>query len=143
MVEHARAAGETADSGRGVALLLLTAPDRQALLEQVDALLADPTAPLPVSGAAQPDAARLAIAAPPEELRAKMAIARSRLATLARPRLTIRNSGVYLGLDAAPPTPRRIAFLFPGQGSQHVGMLHELYRCTPTVRGWLDALDAA
>jgi acyl transferase domain-containing protein len=22
-------------------------------------------------------------------------------------------------------------------------MLHELYRCTPTVRGWLDALDAA
>jgi malonyl CoA-acyl carrier protein transacylase len=143
MVEHARAAGETADSGRGVALLLLTAPDRQALLEQVDALLADPTAPLPVSGAAQPDAARLAIAAPPEELRARLTLARSRLAALARPRLTIRNSGVYLGLDAAPPTPRRIAFLFPGQGSQHVGMLHELYRRTPTVRGWLDALDAA
>jgi malonyl CoA-acyl carrier protein transacylase/NAD(P)-dependent dehydrogenase (short-subunit alcohol dehydrogenase family) len=73
----------------------------------------------------------------------RLTLARSRLAALARPRLTIRNSGVYLGLDAAPPTPRRIAFLFPGQGSQHVGMLHELYRRTPTVRGWLDALDAA
>jgi len=39
MAEHARAAGETADGGRGVALLLITAPDRQALLERVDAAL--------------------------------------------------------------------------------------------------------
>ena len=144
MAERTPGQADAAGSQRGLTLLL-SAPDRAALLQQIDSLLAQPAdQPLrAVASNALPHAARLAIAAPQPELRARLEVARVRLASLTRARLTLRNSGIYLGLDAAPLTPRRIAFLFPGQGSQHVGMLHELYQHTRTVRAWLEALDAA
>ena len=150
MTERTPRQADPAGSQRGLTLLLLSAPDRAALLQQIDSLLAQPAdQPLrAVASNAQPhavspQAARLAIAAPHPELRARLEVARIRLAGLTRARLALRTSGIYLGLDAAQPTPRRSAFLFPGQGSQHVGMLHELYQHTPTVRAWLEALDAA
>jgi acyl transferase domain-containing protein/thioesterase domain-containing protein len=39
--------------------------------------------------------------------------------------------------------PRRVAFLFTGQGSQHAGMAAGLYRAHPTFREVLDRCDAA
>ncbi|HSD41781.1 MAG TPA: SDR family NAD(P)-dependent oxidoreductase [Burkholderiales bacterium] len=41
------------------------------------------------------------------------------------------------------PKPRRVAFLFTGQGSQHAGMAAGLYRAHPTFREVLDRCDAA
>lgn len=142
MPAHAPQQNE-APAAAQAALLLLSAPDRDGLLRRVDELLALPaSAALPAVNDA-PQAARLAIIAPRQAWRDRLASARGRIAGLARPRLTLRASGIYLGLEPAAPTARRIAFLFPGQGSQHPGMLQELHRRTPVVRGWLDALDAA
>ncbi len=39
--------------------------------------------------------------------------------------------------------PRRVAFLFTGQGAQHPGMAAGLYRAHPTFRAALDRCDAA
>lgn len=37
-----------------------------------------------------------------------------------------------------PPGDRPVAFLFPGQGAQHVGMGHELYQAEPEFRAEMD-----
>jgi malonyl CoA-acyl carrier protein transacylase len=49
--------------------------------------------------------------------------------------------GAYYGHAAADPGP--VALLFPGQGSQHPGMLAELCVAFPTMRAWFEGLDAA
>jgi acyl transferase domain-containing protein/acyl carrier protein len=41
----------------------------------------------------------------------------------------------------ASPEPPRIAFLFTGQGSQHVGMARQLYETLPAFRGTIDQCD--
>ncbi len=41
------------------------------------------------------------------------------------------------------PAPRKIAFVFPGQGSQWVGMGRELYATEPAFRDEFDRIDAA
>ena len=43
---------------------------------------------------------------------------------------------VFTGL--APAAPRRVVFLFPGQGSQYPGMTQELYRTEPVFRAQMD-----
>ncbi|HSL81216.1 MAG TPA: acyltransferase domain-containing protein, partial [Thermoanaerobaculia bacterium] len=50
------------------------------------------------------------------------------------------------GISAGPAAveePPRVAFLFPGQGSQWVGMGQELWREEPVFREWLEAAAAA
>jgi acyl transferase domain-containing protein len=80
---------------------------------------------------------RLAIvAASHDDLRAKLAVAADALAagtqTLADPR------GVYIG---SGPRAGKLAFLFPGQGSQAPGMLRDLAVQFPELRETLDAFD--
>ena len=48
-----------------------------------------------------------------------------------------RGKAVFRGLEA----PGKIAFLFPGQGSQYVNMLRELRDVSPTVRRIFDEAD--
>ena len=49
----------------------------------------------------------------------------------------LRGKGVFRGLEA----PGKIAFLFPGQGSQYVNMLRELRDASATVRKVFDEAD--
>jgi malonyl CoA-acyl carrier protein transacylase len=50
-------------------------------------------------------------------------------------------AGAYYG--HVSDAPGEVALLFPGQGSQHAGMLAELCVAFPYVRAWFDGLDAA
>ncbi|MBN1960591.1 MAG: SDR family NAD(P)-dependent oxidoreductase [Deltaproteobacteria bacterium] len=50
----------------------------------------------------------------------------------------MRNRGIYRGQGQKP----KIAFLFPGQGSQYLGMLQELRDSEPEVRATFDEADA-
>lgn len=132
------------DRHPGNLLILLSSADRAGLLANLDQLATRlevastpvPAAHAPPSGHSE----RLAIVSPPSELRSRLMAARKRLEHLQRPRLVIRQLGVYFGSDA---TAGRVAFLFPGQGSQHIEILRKLYGQLPAVRKWFDALDEA
>ncbi|NJD19266.1 MAG: type I polyketide synthase, partial [Gemmatimonadetes bacterium] len=50
----------------------------------------------------------------------------------------LRNRGAFLGRG---PTPGKVAFLFPGQGSQYVGMLGGLKAVEPIVQETFDEAD--
>ena len=117
------------------ALVLLAGEDRAALRAAIDRI-GDPlpTAPPP----AAPAGVRLAILAPRREVPERLRLARDRLDGDSL--LSIRKKGIFFGTgDAAG----RIAFLFPGQGSQRAGMLKDLAGRFGTVRAWFDALDHA
>ncbi|MFQ5980220.1 MAG: SDR family NAD(P)-dependent oxidoreductase [Candidatus Heimdallarchaeota archaeon] len=68
------------------------------------------------------------------------AIERITLQSLQDPkfRLLAENQGVFFGENSFKG---KICFLFPGQGSQYVGMLKELYDVSPTIRETLKEAD--
>jgi len=75
-----------------------------------------------------------------EDARAKLVRLGGQLAE-GKGRLRDRN-GVYLA-SAPLGQDGKVAFMFPGEGSQHRGMLRELVLHYPAMRQWFDLVDAA
>ena len=88
---------------------------------------------------ASPGPERLAIVATSaQDLEAKLNQAAKRLRDGRVHRFHTR-SGIYF---RDRPQEGKVAFLFPGENSQHPGMLKDLAVFSPAVREWLDYLDA-
>jgi 8-amino-7-oxononanoate synthase len=51
--------------------------------------------------------------------------------------------GIHFAPAPLPAAERRLAFLFPGQGAQRVGLLRDLFDRYPLFRARLESLDAA
>ncbi len=84
--------------------------------------------------------ARLAVvAATPDELAGRLRRARRQLADGVRGDL---GDGAFAADAPLPPEQRRIAFVFPGQGSQRPAMMHDLYQRSGLFRAALDTLGA-
>ena len=85
---------------------------------------------------------RLAIVAgSPEDLTKKLSHAVKQLQDDRRSRIKER-SGIYFFENSLGRTGK-LAFLFPGEGSQYVNMLQDLCQHFPEVRGCFDLLDRA
>ncbi len=129
-----------------VNLFLLRGDDRDEIRERLGDLrqwLAEghsPTACAAHLAGMPPQRLTLAlIAADADELTRKLDVAQERLADPQR--LFLRDaSGVYF---EQRPLARegKIAFLFPGEGAQYLGMLHALHEAFPIVRQCIDICD--
>ena len=130
-------------AGADPVVLLVAAPDRASLvaaLRRHRAMTADDLSALPIRSPGSGGAERVAIVARPTAIHDRLDLALERLPSLAARRLVVRGKGIYMTSQAAPG---RVAFLFPGQGSEHVGMLRTLRERVPGVKAWFDTLDRA
>jgi acyl transferase domain-containing protein/phosphopantetheinyl transferase len=124
-------------------LCVVSAPSREALLaklERVAGELAEPGLTLPrvAAALAAADAAepvRLALVAKnlPSLLK-NLETARRKLRDDTAERWSTRGGTVFGERSLEGGT----AFIFPGEGSQYIGMLGDLALCFPAVREWLD-----
>ena len=76
------------------------------------------------------------------DLQSKLAIALEKQNDPQRHRLFGRQGILYSEIEEVK-TPNKVAFLFPGEGSQYPNMLADLCLHFPQVRAWFDLLDAA
>ncbi|WP_328622104.1 type I polyketide synthase [Streptomyces sp. NBC_00354] len=132
----------------GPQLVLLSAGNPELLDEHIgeflDALDTADRPPLAAVahtlGAREPLTARLAVvAADTDAFVRRLRDARRQLADGARGDL---GDGAFAADAPLPPAQRRIAFLFPGQGSQRPGMMQDLYERFTGFRATVDALSA-
>ncbi|AQT71281.1 type I polyketide synthase [Streptomyces sp. fd1-xmd] len=130
-------------------LVLLSAGDAELLdlhigdvLETVERAPRTPVAALAHTlGGREPLKARLAIvAADTDEFARRLLRARGLLAEGARGDL---GEGSFAADAPLPAAQRRIAFVFPGQGSQRPGMMRDLYERFTGFRSVVDALGSA
>ena len=127
-------------------LLIFSAQNKQLLLTLIDKIqnllatncvsLAEIAYTLAQSSI---DKHRLAIVAKDiPDLQTKLKLAREKLLEVNRTQIQTR-SGVYYA--EASTDQGKVAFLFPGEGSQYSNMLADLCLYFPKVRAWFDFLD--
>lgn len=125
-------------------LLLLAADGRGELIARLRearrrAAAGEDLADLADGPSAERGGHRLAIvAADAADLERKIGLALDKLSGTGT-RLALQGSVYYT--ERQPDADAGTAFLFPGQGSQHPGMLDELCLLLPRVRGWIEELD--
>ncbi|WP_158690542.1 type I polyketide synthase [Streptomyces sp. 142MFCol3.1] len=89
-------------------------------------------------GCREPLTSRLAVTATSlDEYVRRLRLARRRLAEGARGDL---GEGAFAADAPLPPDRRRVAFVFPGQGSQRLALMHDLYRRFAPFRSAFDEL---
>ncbi|MGW0754061.1 type I polyketide synthase [Streptomyces sp. NPDC002587] len=141
-------AAEVRAEGTGPQLVLLSAGSPELLdrhigdvLDTVDVVPRPPIAALAHTlGSRAPLTTRLTIvAAGTDEFVRRLRDARRQLADGARGDL---GDGAFAADAPLPAAQRRVAFLFPGQGSQRPGMMRDLYERYPGFRATVDALAA-
>jgi len=123
-------------------LVLLSGADRGGLLAVLDRLIAGLSEGRPsdpsdlIAQAGHPE--RLALIVPPGKLGARLTAAREQLGVTRKARLAVRDQGLFFGsgVDSG-----RVVFLFPGEGSQRVGMLRDAFQRLAPVEAWFGALD--
>ena len=128
-------------------LLLAAGADRVSLIARLRELRAQPDLRTPglktrptVSQTRLTEIERVAIVATADAMPAAIDAALERLPSIEAARLVQRQTGFRFTRGA---TPGRVAFVFPGQGSEHRGMLRALRARSPIVAAWFDAMDAA
>ncbi len=97
-----------------------------------------------LSATRKPLAERLTIVASDiQELIAHLETAATKLHTIVAEKSTVEHaqlsSDIFITPDKFLGCPARIAFMFPGQGAQRVGLLHSFYTQFPVFRNQLDA----
>ncbi|MFB7263840.1 type I polyketide synthase, partial [Streptomyces nojiriensis] len=145
--ERTGATGASPDTGPRLVLLSAGSPELldQHIGEVLDALdTADPAPLAAVAhtlGSRRPLTARLAIvAADTEAFVRRLRHAREQLLEGERGDL---GDDAFAADAPLPAERRRLAFLFPGQGSQRPGMMRDLHERFPSFRATVDALAAA
>ncbi|MFI1062238.1 type I polyketide synthase [Streptomyces spororaveus] len=144
--EHTGDAGDTGDTGPQ--LVLLSAGSHELLDQHIGDVLGalDTADPAPLAavahtlGSRRPLTARLAIVA--EDTKSfvrRLCEARRQLAEGDRGDL---GDGAFAADVPLPAEQRRLAFVFPGQGSQRPGMMRDLYQRFPGFRATVDDLGA-
>ncbi|GAA4055333.1 hypothetical protein GCM10022233_28810 [Streptomyces shaanxiensis] len=129
-------------------LALISAGGQETLQEHIGALL-DTLEHTPAPsmaavahtlGGREPLPSRLAIvAADPAEFTERLRRARRQLADGARGDL---GDGAFAADAPLPPAERRVALVYPGQGSQRPGMMRDLHQRFPEFRQTVDRLGA-
>ncbi len=138
----------TAHASRDTELCVFSAASRTELVQLLDAHAARPAdgelsvIARSLSLASPLGACRLAIvASSTAELAQKIARAAARLADSSV--RTIREPNGLFFFDSPPARAGKLAFVFPGEGSQYEHQLADLYHHYPSVRRWFDRANRA